>query len=104
MGRGLTWAVLHLRGPPSFSRLRLVRELEDTPGNVSGQARAASGNLFARCVVREILGFQILEQKSAVSFVSIELVRMAEEAFTSGTDSSSVVCLQWVHLCAACAA
>ena len=102
--RGMAWAVLHLRGPPSFSGLRLVRKLKDTPGNDSGLAKAASGNPFARCAVRENFGFQLLEQESAVSFVSIELVSMAEEAFASGTDSSSVGCLRWVPLYAAFAA
>ena len=82
--RGMAWAVLHLRGPPSFSGLRLVRKLKDTPGNDSGLARAASGNPFARCAVRENFGFQLLEQESAVSFVSIELVSLAEEASRAG--------------------
>ena len=45
--------------PVLFSGLRLLRELKDTPGNVSGLARAANRNPCARCAVREILGFQL---------------------------------------------
>ena len=80
-GRGITWAVLHLRCCPdltlSCSRLRLVRELKDRLKGVSGLARAA---------VREISGVQLLEQKSAASSVLIEPVSMEEEPLAGGTD------------------
>ena len=79
----MTWALLHLRGCPdlalSFYGLRLVRELKYTPGTVSGLASAASGDPFARCASREISGVLLLEQESAASSVSVELVSMAED-------------------------